>query len=120
MADLTDAIVAETAEALRERADGHTLDRVQIHGRHQRYRIETWLEHDFAREITDRGRTRCDHRPTKSGDRDITRQDDDRTRRQLRQITPPDFSAAGKIGHEEAAASRNDAKSPHASSSSSG
>lgn len=119
-ADLVHPLVAETTETLSERTDRDAFDRIEIHCETLWDRVAIRLEDDFAREATDVGCARSNQGAPEPGDRNVARQDNDRTAGDLGQFAPPDFSPARQLLHDDAAARRNDARSPHSSDSSSG
>ena len=120
IADRTHAFVTQPSEPADEDADGHALDRVEVDGAVLWHRVVVGLEHDLARQAPDRGRTGGDERPTESRDGGVAGQHDDRTSADLRQLAPPELATAWLVDHDEDAAGRNDARSPHSSASSIG
>src|SRR5436190_6887609 len=59
-ADLTHAVVAESAESLEERSEGNALDGIEIDDRDERDRVVRRLEEDLGLDPADRGRARSD------------------------------------------------------------
>jgi len=119
-ADLLHAPVAESAETLDECRERHALDRIEIHDRGARHGIVARLEQHLARDAADRRCAGSDQRAPKTRDRRVSRQHDDRPAPDLGKLTPPDFSPRRKRVHDEPAAARNEARSPHSSPESSG
>ena len=121
-ADFTHAIVAEPSETLDKDAERHALDRVEVDRGPARNWIATLLQYDLAGQAADRGRTRCDQRASQPWNGCVTREHDDWPPADIRQLAPPHLSACGQRAHAQdaEAASRNDARSPHASASSGG
>jgi hypothetical protein len=120
LADLTHAVVAESAEALDQRPDRDALDRIEIDDRDERDRVVRRLEEDLGGDPTYRGRARPDQRPPQTRDRRVSREYDHRPAPDLWKLAPPDIASRGKRGHDAPAAARNEARSPHSSAWSSG
>lgn len=119
-ADLLHAKVAQASESLDEHRNRDALDRVKIDCRSTRHGIAAGLEHDLARQPSDRRRARPNERPPKPRNGCISGQDDDRSLVDARELAPPHLATFGRRGHDAAAASRNEARSPHSSGSSRG
>jgi hypothetical protein len=121
-ADFTHAIVAEPSETLDQDSERHALDRVQVDRGSARNWIATLLQYDLARQAADRGRTGCDQRAFQPWNGCVTREHHDWPSADIRQLAPPHLSARRQRAHAQdaEAASRNDARSPHASASSGG
>ena len=118
--DLAHPVVAQATETLRQGSNRDALDRIEIDGRAAWDRILTRLEHHLARNPPDIGGARCDQCASKPRDCDVACYNNDRAARNLREFTPPDLSSHRKVVHDDAAASRNEARSPHSSDSSIG
>ena len=119
-ADLAHAGVAQAAQAADEHGDRHAFDRVEVDCRTAGYRIVASLQHYFADEATNRRRTRRYECTAVPRDHRVARQDHDRSASDPLHLAPPHFTACGKPAHDDAAARRKDARSPHSSGSSSG
>lgn len=112
--------VAQAAEPLHENAGRHALDGVQVDGGSARHRIFAGIQHDFARQVANGRGARSDQRAPKSWDGCVSGEDHDGSPADVRELTPPEFATRRNRCHDAAAASRNDARSPHSSASSSG
>jgi hypothetical protein len=119
-AHLSHPIVTEPAQPLDQHGDRDALDGVHIDSRPLRDRVVTWFENDLAGQSTHRRCTWGDEHSTKPGYSGVPRQHNHWTATDLRWLTPPDLTPGGKGRHDAAAASRKDARSPHASGSLSG
>lgn len=117
---LTHPLVGQAAEPLDQETHRHALDGVQVDGAAARYWVVVRLEHHFAGQPSDRGRTRPDQRPSQPRDRGVARQNRYGATPDVGQLAPPHLAPPWELAHDAAAASRNDARSPHASVSSSG
>ncbi len=118
--DLPHACIAQSADAFDEYGEGHAFNRVEIHGAEATDGIVPWLENDFTRQTSDRGRTWCDEGSSKPRYGGIAREHDDGPPPDVGRFAPPQL-ASQRCGHQvAAAAARNDARSPHSSGSSSG
>ena len=94
-ADLVYPLVAETTETLSERTERDAFDRIEIHCQTLWNRVAVRFEDDFAREATDVGCARSNQGAPEPGDRNVARQDNDRTAGDLGQFAPPGFSRLG-------------------------
>ncbi len=119
-ADLVHLVVAESAQTFDEDGDGDALDGVEVHRARSRDRIGVRFEHHFTWQPADRCRARGDQRPLETRDGRVTAQDHDRPPADLRQFAPPELTSTRCAVHDEAAAVRNEARSPHSSGSSIG
>jgi hypothetical protein len=119
-ADLSHPVVAEPAEAFDQNCDRNALDGIEVDGRGQGDRVITRLEYDLARDPADGGSARSDQRAAESRNRGVARKNDDRPTPSLAELAPPHLAPCGQSGHDAPAAARNDARSPHSSTSSSG
>ena len=119
-ADLAHPLIAVASQSLRECSDRDTLCRVEIHRRGSGDRVRRGLEEDFARYPADGGRTRGNDRSSQSWNGDIPGQHHDRSAGNIGQLAPPDLTPCGQGAHDNPAASRNEARSPHSSGSSIG
>jgi hypothetical protein len=119
-ADLQHPLVAEAAETLDQRRQRDALERIEIDDRCAWHGIVARLQQHLAWNAADRRRARSDQRASKARNRRVSREHDYRTSTDLRELTPPDFSPSRKRAHEEPAAARNDARSPHSSPASTG
>ncbi len=99
-------------------ATDDTFDRVQVDRRTPRDRINAGVENHFARESTNRRRTRRDDRAPKPRDGCVSGQDDDGAAADVGELAPPHLAARWKRAHESPAARRQEARSPHSSGSS--
>ena len=115
---VTDSVLID--EALDERRQRDALDRIEVHDRRARHGIVAWLQQHLAWDAADRCRAGSDQRAAETWDRRVSRQHDDRAAPDLGELTPPDFSPRRKRVHDEPAAARNEARSPHSSPASSG
>jgi len=115
--DLSHALVAQAAGPVDQNSDGHALDRVEIDNAHAGNRIDAWLEHHLTRQASDSRGARGHQRPTESGNGGISTQHHDGSSADVGQLAPPELAASGLVGHEAAAAERNDPRSPHSSAS---
>ena len=113
-ADLAHPTIAQRPDPIHQHCDGDALDGVQVRRTTTRNRVIARLEDHLAGEPPDRGRAGGDERPTKPGDGGVAREDDDRSAPDLGQLAPPGFSPPRDV-HDDAAASRNEARSPHSS-----
>lgn len=120
LADLFHAVVTQSTEPFDENANADALDRVQVDGRRTGHRIVPRDEYDLAWQTANRCGARSDQRSAQSRDRRVAGQHDDWPSTDIRQLAPPDLSPRRNPGHEAAAASRKDARSPHSSGSASG
>ena len=120
LADLTHPLVAEPAQSFDKDSDRDALDRVEIYSGQPWNGIVAGFENDLAGKAANSRRARGHQRASKSRDCSVAREDHNRAATDVRQLTPPDLPSGRKRGQEAAAASRNDAKSPHTSGSSSG
>ena len=120
LADLAHALVAEPAETLDKRPERDALDRVEVDSGRARHGIVARLERHLARESTDRRGAGADQCAPKARDRSVTRQHHYGATADLGELTPPHLPSRWKRAHEEPAAARNDARSPHSSPASSG
>lgn len=119
-ADLSHTTVGQSSEPLDEDGDGDTRNRVQIDRAASGDWVLARLEADFADESADRGGTRCDECTPVTRDHCVAGKDNHRAAPDLGHLAPPDLAARRRRAHDRAAASRNDARSPHSSGSSSG
>lgn len=121
-ADLTHPVVAEPSETLHEGRERDTLDRVEVYRGPPRDWIITRLHDNLAGETPNVGRTGSDQGASQPRNGRVTREHDNWPPADIRQLAPPHLSPCGKRAHthDAAAASRNDARSPQASVSSSG
>jgi hypothetical protein len=113
-------VAAQCAEPIHEDRDRHALDRVQVDRTSPGDGIVTGLQDDLARESADRRRARRDDRSAQSGNGYVPRQHHNGTAPDVGKLGPPQLATPGGRRHEAAAASRNDARSPHSSGSSMG
>lgn len=120
VADRPHPFVAQAPEAVGEDADRHALDRVEVDVAESWNRIGVGLENHLAGQSPDGGGARGDQGSAESGYRSISTQHDDGSAADARQFTPPELATPRLVAHEAAAASRNDARSPHSSTSSTG
>src|SRR5271156_2862578 len=111
--NLTHPLVAETPEAFHENGSRGTFDRVKVDRGPPRNRIITGFEHHLARQPADRRGTWGDQSAAEPWNRGVTRQHHDGTSTNLRKLAPPHLASSGNRHHEAAAASRNEARSPH-------
>lgn len=118
--DLAHAPIGQAAEPLDQDSYSHALDGVQVDGATPGYRVLVGLQHDLAGQTTDRGRTRSDQCPSQAWDRGVARKNYHGTPADVGQLAPPHLTPQREVAHEAAAASRNDARSPHSSVSSRG
>jgi len=114
------ALVAEAAEAVHQGGHGDTLDRVEVHNGSSWDRVLVYFEHDLAGQSANRGRAWGHQGPSQSRDGRVPREDDDGAPPDLRQFAPPHLTTCRERGHDRDAASRNEARSPHSSGSSTG
>jgi hypothetical protein len=84
------------------------------------YRVVAWFKDNLTGQATDGRSARSDDRPSKARNGGIARQHDHRPSANVGKLTPPDVAPGGQRAHDAAAAARNDARSPHSSSSSRG
>jgi len=122
LTDGSHPLVSQPSQPLDKHRDRNALDRVEVDSRSQRDRVAVRLDDDLARETSNRRRTRRDERASQPWDCRIAREHDDWPPADVWQLTPPELSSRwdGARGHDAAAASRNDARSPHASGFSGG
>src|SRR6185312_13188573 len=115
-------VIAETSQSLHEGAYRHALDRIQIDRRALGYRVFVRLQDDLAGQTADGRRARRYQSAPQPWDGGIAGENDNRTATDLWKLTPPNLSPRGERArlHDAEAASRNDAKSPHASGSDKG
>ena len=118
--DLAHPLIAQAAQSLGECPDRDALDRIEVHGGGSGNWILGWIEGDLAGQSPDGGGAGGDYSPLQPWNGDVSRHDDYRSAGNLLQFTPPDLTASGQILHDEPAASRNEARSPHSSGSSIG
>lgn len=119
-ADLAHPGVAQTPQPADEDCKRDAFDRVEVHCRTTRHGVVTGFEHDFADEPPKRcraGRYEC---AAVSRDHCVARQHDDWSTTDFGHLALPDLPSQGDGAHDDAAARRNDARSPHSSGSSSG
>ena len=119
-ADFAHAGIGETTKSLDKNTHGNAFNRVEIDRRRPRDGIVASLQEHLAGQAPNRRGAGRNDRAFQSWDRCITGQDDYRTATNVREFTPPDLTAGGNRAHDAAAASRNDARSPHSSTSLSG
>ncbi len=119
-ADLPHPFVAEPSEPVDEHAERHALHRVEVDRAHLRDGIHLRFEDHFTRKVADRRRARSDEGSTESGDRDVAAEHDDGSATDVGQLAPPELAPARLVAHDEPAAVRNEARSPHSSGSSRG
>jgi len=118
--DLAHPSVRKSPKSLDEHPERHALDRIEVDCRALRDRILVRVQNDLARQQSDRSRAWCDQRSPKPRNSGIAREDNHRAPADCRQLAPPQFAATRGLAHDAEAARRNDARSPHASGSSSG
>lgn len=118
--DLAHALIAQAAQPLGECPDRDALDRIEVHSGRPGDWILRWLEDHLAGQPADGGGAWGDYGSPQPRNGNVSRHDDDRTAGNLRQVTPPDLTASGQVLHDNPAASRNEARSPHSSDSSIG
>lgn len=82
--------------------------------------VDARFQDDLAGQAADGCRAGGDQRPSQARNRGIARQDNDGATPDLGQFAPPQFAAPGSAPHEEAAAARNESRSPQSSGSSIG
>jgi len=119
-ADFAHPGVGKPAKSADQDYDRDAFDRVQVNRRTARDRVEIRLEDNLAGESPDGRRAWRDEGTSKSRDRGITRQDNNRAAADLGQLAPPHLTASRQRTHDAPAARRHDAKSPHSSGSSTG
>lgn len=120
LTNLSHPIVAQSTESFDEYAHRDALNGVEIHGASSWDRIVAGFQLHFTRQVAECGGARSDQRSPKPGNRNVTREHDDRSATDVGKLAPPHLAARGISRHEAAARSRNDAKSPHSSVSLSG
>ncbi len=120
VADLMHPVAAQTAQAFDERPDRNALDRIEIDDRDERNRVIRRLEENLGWDPADRSRAWADERTPETRDCGVSRKHNHRPAPDLRKLAPPDIASRRKRRHEEPAAARNEARSPHSSASSSG
>ncbi len=113
--DVAHSVVTQTAEPFDQCCECDALDGVEVDRASSRDRIVTRFEQNFTGQPAHGGRARCDQASAQPGNRGVARQHHYRTSADLFEFTPPEFAAARFVGHDAAAASRNDARSPHSS-----
>jgi hypothetical protein len=119
-ADFAHPRVAQSPETIDKDRERDALDGVKIDPCSSWNRVVTRFEHDLTGQASDcrgAGSYKCASEPR---DRDVTRQDHDRAPTDVRGLAPPNFTTHRYRTHDAAAASRNDARSPHSSGSSNG
>ena len=119
-ADLAHSSISEASDSVAEYVDRHTFHRIEVHRRAARDRIRLRIQHDLARQPTDRCGAWPDERPPQSGYRGVTRKNDDGSSTNVGKFTPPCLTPLGKCAHEVPVTRRQDARSPHSSTSWSG
>ena len=119
-ANVAQTSIGQAAQPLDKNAGRNALDRVEVDSRTPGDRVVARLENDLARERPDGCRARRDEHSPESRNRRVAREDHDGAPADLRELAPPDLTPSGEGVHDAAAASRNDARSPHSSGSSSG
>ena len=112
--------IGKAPDSFGEDAESDTLDRVHVDHAVPWYRVVAWLEDNLTGQAADGRRARSDDRPSKPRDGGIARQHDYRPSANVGKLTPPDVTPSGRRAHDAADAARNDARSPHSSSSSRG
>src|SRR3990172_9868319 len=118
--DLAHSHITEPTEPLSECTSRDAFNRIQIHSRSLWNRVVSHLEHNLARETPNRGSARSNQSSSQPWDHSVTGHENDGATGDLGQLAPPDLSPRGQACHDDAAASRNEARSPHSSPSSSG
>lgn len=119
-ADLPHSSIGESTEPLHQRRDGDALHRIEAHDTAPRDRVLSGFEAYFADQAADRRGAGSDERSAVSRDHRVAGKNHHGATADVCYFAPPDFTASRLRRHERAAASRNDARSPHASGSSSG
>ena len=119
-AELAHASVGEAPESVDENTHRNALHGVEIDGRRPGHGIFAGLQEYLAWQSPDRRGAGCHDGTSQSGDGSVAREDHDRPATDARQFAPPNLSTGGNGIHEAEAASRNEARSPHSSGSSSG
>ncbi len=112
--------LAEPPEAFDDYGDRDALNGVEIDRASSWDWIVLWLQYDLAEQIADRRRARSNEGSAKPWNGSITRQDDNWSTTDVWKLAPPHFPSGWKGRHDAAAESRNEARSPHSSGSSSG
>lgn len=119
-ADLTHTLIAESAQALDQRSDRNALDRIEVDDRDDWDRVVRRFEEDLGRDVADRGCARPDQGAPQPRNRRVSGEYDHRPAPDLWKFAPPDITSRWKRSHDAPAAARNEARSPHSSTSSSG
>lgn len=119
-ADFAHTLVAESAEAFDQRPDRNALDRIEVDDRDERDRVVRGLEEDLRRDTADCGCARPDQGAPQSRDRRVSGEHHYRPAPDLWKLAPPNIASRRKRSHDAPAGARNEARSPHASASSSG
>jgi hypothetical protein len=119
-ANFSHSIVSQPAETFGERPHRNALYRVEIDERPKWDWIISGRKQNLTGQPSHRRRTRSNQRSSESGDRGVSGEHHHRATRYVRKLAPPHLPPHGQVLHDEAAASRNEARSPHSSDSSSG
>lgn len=119
-ADLSHPRTAERADSFDEHSNRDRLHRVQVHRGATVDRIVVGFEDDLTWQTSDVRGARRNERTTQPRDGGVTREHNHRSATDLWWFTPPEFATLRRWVHVDAAASRNDARSPHSSSASIG
>ena len=120
LAKLPHPDVGKAPDPFGEYPEGDALDRVQVGHAVPWHRVVAWFEDNLTSQATDGRGARSDDRPPKARNGGVARQHDHWPPADVGKLTPPDVATSGQRAHDAAAAARNDARSPHSSSSSSG
>lgn len=110
---LSHAPVTQPADAIYQYADRDALHGIEIRDAALRNRVFSRLEQDLAGKPSNRCGAGGDESASQPRDGGVSREHDDGPPVEFRQLAPPDLAASRR--HERAAASRNDARSPHSS-----
>ena len=120
LAKLAHPEVRKAPDPLGEHAEGDALDRVQVDHAVPWHRVAAWFENDLTWQATDGRGAGSDDRPSQARNCGVARQHNHWPSPNLGKLAPPDVAPSGQRAHDAAAAARNDARSPHSSSSPSG
>ncbi len=119
-ADLPHARSTQRADSIDEQCDRNGFNGVEVHHASAIDRVIARFQDNFARQASDGCRAGRNQRAPHPWNRGIARQHDDRSSTDLGRFAPPQLASLRQVRHFAAAASRNDARSPHSSGSSIG
>ncbi len=119
LANLVHPKVAEATYPVDQNSYRNAFDRVEVHGSSTSHRIITGFQDDFAGEPAKRRCAWSNQHAPQSGNCRVSGEYDHGPTAYICRFTPPQLAAQRKP-HVAAAATRNEARSPHSSGSSSG